>query len=495
MGQKRKGVNADLDIPPGTVISETSPDNPASGQLWWADSNVDEGGGRLYVWTGDEWVDTSLPSARSGGNDTSPWTRSDTDNFVHTTEAGDQVIINDNKPAELRGAKLRVVSSIDETHYFGGNERGLQIRDSTMGGNIGDGTTFMKATASGQWKFENNRGERFHISDEGTLTTPSYAVFGESGGNYINKFRGDICGFDVGSSASNDDLGRMRYDTSTHDWTISCNKKSRIIVGENETYLDRKFGCNGGSFGLHDGTRDEPTFILRNLGGKTYFMLSDAGSGLDMDPNSLRPYTMETADGKHLWETEGRFSSTLRLGDESLDTSGNSSLSNGLRFESNGRFDQSFASTTSSTSMMKLNRKRTNTGRFIEFKLMGTYCAEIRGDGDGKVALNGFSNVFRSGFDSRQLVTTTELTDASSLINQLNPNKEGFSTVELRQLIPEAVHGEEGAVIETGTYTSEDGTVEEEVDKPESIPAGASFVKTGERDVPVLVDPVVLILI
>ena len=55
------------------IISQTAPTVDANGnpiregQLWWADSDVDEGGGRLYVWTGDEWVDTSLPGVGGGG--------------------------------------------------------------------------------------------------------------------------------------------------------------------------------------------------------------------------------------------------------------------------------------------------------------------------------------------------------------------------------------------------------------------------------------------
>ena len=43
------------------TISDTAPADPSEGDLWWADSDEDEGGGRLYVWTGSEWVDTSLP--------------------------------------------------------------------------------------------------------------------------------------------------------------------------------------------------------------------------------------------------------------------------------------------------------------------------------------------------------------------------------------------------------------------------------------------------
>ena len=47
---------------------KTAPADPEDGQLWWADTDVDEGGGRLYVWTGDEWVDTSLPGGGFSGD-------------------------------------------------------------------------------------------------------------------------------------------------------------------------------------------------------------------------------------------------------------------------------------------------------------------------------------------------------------------------------------------------------------------------------------------
>ena len=52
---------APVEIPPGTVISETAPDTPEDGQMWWADTDVADGGGRLYIWTGTEWVDVSIP--------------------------------------------------------------------------------------------------------------------------------------------------------------------------------------------------------------------------------------------------------------------------------------------------------------------------------------------------------------------------------------------------------------------------------------------------
>ena len=48
-------------------VGATPPDPALEGQMWWADTDIDEGGGRLYIYTGDEWVDTSLPGGESGG--------------------------------------------------------------------------------------------------------------------------------------------------------------------------------------------------------------------------------------------------------------------------------------------------------------------------------------------------------------------------------------------------------------------------------------------
>jgi len=57
-----------LDGGPPVVIGENAPVSPTEGDLWWADSTEFDGGGRLYIWTGEEWVDTSLPTG-GGGDD------------------------------------------------------------------------------------------------------------------------------------------------------------------------------------------------------------------------------------------------------------------------------------------------------------------------------------------------------------------------------------------------------------------------------------------
>ena len=51
------------DVPPATTVGTTAPSDPQTGQLWYADTTAAEGGGRLFVYTGNEWVDTSLPAA------------------------------------------------------------------------------------------------------------------------------------------------------------------------------------------------------------------------------------------------------------------------------------------------------------------------------------------------------------------------------------------------------------------------------------------------
>ena len=52
---------------PPVFISADAPDTPASGDLWWADTDIEDGGGRLYIWTGTEWVDVSQPFGGGGG--------------------------------------------------------------------------------------------------------------------------------------------------------------------------------------------------------------------------------------------------------------------------------------------------------------------------------------------------------------------------------------------------------------------------------------------
>ena len=56
------GLEGPQGPPGGSIqISINKPSNPSSGDLWWSSSDIEEGGGRLFVNTGTEWVDVSQP--------------------------------------------------------------------------------------------------------------------------------------------------------------------------------------------------------------------------------------------------------------------------------------------------------------------------------------------------------------------------------------------------------------------------------------------------
>ena len=48
-------------------ISQIKPGSPKPGDLWWADTTTDDGGGRLYIYNDGVWVDVSVPGKGSTG--------------------------------------------------------------------------------------------------------------------------------------------------------------------------------------------------------------------------------------------------------------------------------------------------------------------------------------------------------------------------------------------------------------------------------------------
>ena len=58
-----------VDVPPGTIVSEGFPPTAVEGQLWWADTDTNEGGGRLYIYVDGQWIDTSMPGGAAISED------------------------------------------------------------------------------------------------------------------------------------------------------------------------------------------------------------------------------------------------------------------------------------------------------------------------------------------------------------------------------------------------------------------------------------------
>ena len=49
-------------------VGVNPPTEPRSGQMWWCSATTAEGGGRLYVYFDNVWVDASLPGGGQGGD-------------------------------------------------------------------------------------------------------------------------------------------------------------------------------------------------------------------------------------------------------------------------------------------------------------------------------------------------------------------------------------------------------------------------------------------
>ena len=90
--------------------------------------------------------------------------------------------------------------------------------------------------------------------------------------------------------------------------------------------------------------------------------------------------------------------------------------------------------------------------------------------------------------DARKVTSTEEISNASAVVQQLQPVKingtrHGFTASDLEPVFAEAVSGTAGETQAVGTYTAVDGEVEYDVPEPEAIPLGATWQQTGVRDV------------
>ena len=93
--------------------------------------------------------------------------------------------------------------------------------------------------------------------------------------------------------------------------------------------------------------------------------------------------------------------------------------------------------------------------------------------------------------DSRLGATGVAMVDgAADIVKALQPKVitqggetfNGFLPTDLAGTFAAAVDGEDNATLAIGTYTDPDGKVETDVEEPEAIPFGGSWVQTGTRD-------------
>ena len=112
-------------------------------------------------------------------------------------------------------------------------------------------------------------------------------------------------------------------------------------------------------------------------------------------------------------------------------------------------------------------------------------------DGTASNRINCNGSSFRT-IDTRLGATGVAMPDgAADIIKALQPKVitqggeafAGFLPTDLAGTYAEAMEGEAGATVAVGTYTDLEGVVQTEVEEPEAIPFGATWVQTGTQDV------------
>jgi len=182
---------------------------------------------------------------------------------------------------------------------------------------------------------------------------------------------------------------------------------------------------------------------------------------------------------------------------------GNPLVSNGARLNPSGQQQFGLIDNTPAVANFSIQRENTtntaiNTNsRFITFRDNVGTKGTIGFNTSGGVAYNETS-------DYRLKENIVDIPSAIDVIKQVRPVNFNFKTCpgktiggfiahEMQQVIPSAVTGEKDAIEEYGDLINAEGLVDQDVVKPEVIPANSSFESKGTRIDPQQMDQTRLI--
>jgi hypothetical protein len=427
-------------------ISETAPANPKAGQLWWADSDIDDGGGRLYVWTGDEWVDTSLPGGGSGGGSGDGLTESEA-NDLYLSKVNDDT------------AQGALTFEGKTTH-----EAGVEVTGS---GSVTNGLNYF----SDQMQLRYKSQSLINLREGRSATDYQVRLTGRQQIDYTPVNDAPV----ISILPTINGQSSWQTDIFTVKPTLTGSFSS--LIGLN---LDFKEGIAAGTSITADnfyGVKLARTNQITTGTGKLYGVYTEVEGGSN--------YNFYAAGN-----APNYFAGVITVSnkDDFLAQSAGPGGGSGVNIGPNGIFGARDSSTTSN-SVIWTNRIATNKGYHIRFGSAGNYDAMmgIRGDGANVIALVGTS-------DYRAKTNVVEISNATNVIKSLRPvnysfiddverTHQGFIAHELQQYVPTAAFGTKDATESIGVYTDVDGNIETDVVEPESISYGASWSETGIRDV------------
>ena len=142
-------------------VGPTPPDPAREGQMWWADVDVDDGGGRLYIYTGDEWVDTSLPGGGFSG---------DYNDLINKPNIPPEFNLDDGSVENdiIHWAELGSVQEISTTETGSVNNGQAYTNCTTTTGGSGSGLTcnVIRRKTTGAYEiYVANRGQGYNVGE------------------------------------------------------------------------------------------------------------------------------------------------------------------------------------------------------------------------------------------------------------------------------------------------------------------------------------------
>ena len=485
----------------------TAPDSPSQGDLWYADDSTVEFGGRLYIYTGTEWVDTSLPgggSGESGGTEVGSL-QTVTDNGAVTTNACEF-----GGGVKVTGGTIDLTSANGEIAY-GTSPNGLTNTLQIKGTNSGQYLQFYEGGT--RVVGGNNRvglaigglysGTSFSANNTGTQVFTESSNYADASGN-INK--SGFYASPVNLSFSSGDTGYYRgfFSSVSADTTSGNNLAYNFYAaGTAPNYFAgltehaggvKATGQNGQScFEVPPdvgGTSDIVGYKFGNTSGtgaySTGFLHTGVGDGL-----------VQYSTGFQAMENVGRGTVSCIGFQSSLKANGNKNYN----FYAGGSAPNYFyagilAGTdtwndTTNAAQIEGGRVRVakSNGRPVTespFEVYRTntsgsepyyFLMYLNGATAGVLQLNSTDQpVLTNISDYRLKSNITPLSNAVNLVKQLKPcefsigvhdNVRGFIAHELQEISPECVVGTKDETESIGTLADYDGTVlETEVTEP-----------------------------
>ena len=453
------------------IISEDPPPPflTAEGQLWWCDSDELEGGGRLYIYTGSEWVDISQPGGGSGEG------------------GGASVSVSEDAPVGATEGDLWYSNSTDLE--FGGRLYiyidGVWVDASLPGGGGGGGEggsssitvseTPPSAEQGSLWwanSTVDDGGGRLYIYLDGQWVDTSLPGGGGAGGDFLSKTEDDTA------------AGAITFESQT-------------------THLNGLAGIGGSRF------RGGCVFENTQGAGQKEASLSwtrandqvkgSIGTGVDgggtnalyIQSDTEHPIIIGTHDTPRLTISEigaSSFAGKLNVAGTVIFTNQADGTADvkGCTYQTNGVV-KIRRNTSSGSDNPCIELKRTNSGSSQGWMTLKN--SNHDGSVLSKMTIGG--DLARI-VDARLSPTGTPLPDgAADIVKQLQPKVitqqghtfQGFLPTDLTPVFSDAVFGTAGETVAVGTYTDTDGVVETEVEEPEAIPFGATWEQTDTQDV------------